>query len=93
MAGLVEFAALSEDMSLIYDLRAMGNNKHSSRFEPFFKATQHYLEDKGFTSVDDRRHGEIPQLGAAIGGQGPTKGQIQMGMHPHSSQFRICMKK
>ena len=28
MAGLVEFAALSEDMSLIYDLQAMGNNKH-----------------------------------------------------------------
>ena len=76
MYEMIEFAAQTEGVDIMLDLRARGNNANSTHFDAFFEAAQQYLVINGFTAVDHARHGQIPHLAAAPGGQqGATRMQ------------------
>jgi hypothetical protein len=66
MFEMVEFAAECEDIDIVLDLRSLGNNMNSTRFDAFFDAVNKYLIQEGYTSVHDRRHGTVPTLAAVI---------------------------
>ena len=69
MFEMVEFAAECEDIDIVLDLRSLGNNMNSTRFDAFFDAVNKYLIQEGYTSVHDRRHGTVPTLAAVTGGK------------------------